>query len=97
MPRTLNADYDMAMRVGRGAGRSYSESRRDLAPERHEELLGCFIIALEDALAGVIASDHRAFPDMIEAAIEAFVAEADRLPTPAADPDRLFLFDDLLA
>lgn len=95
--RNLNADYDMAMRVGRGAGRNFVESRRDVTPERQEELLGCFIVALEDTLAGMIPSDHRAFPDIVDAAIEAFVAETERRPAPAADPERLFLYDDLVA
>jgi hypothetical protein len=95
--RNLNAAYDMAMRLGRGTARDYVERRREVAPERQEEFLGCFIVALEDTLAGMIASEHGAFPDILEAAIEAFVAEADRLPAPAADPERLFDYENLVA
>ncbi len=93
----LNATYDMAMRVGRGTARDYVERRRQVAPERQEEFLGCFIVALEDTLAGMIAREQGAFADILDAAIEAFVAEADRWPAPAADPERLFDFENLVA
>lgn len=95
--RNLNAAYDMAIRVGRGTARDYVERRRDVAPERQEEFLGCFIVALEDALAGVVSDADNAFADILDAAIEAFVAEAERWPTPAADPERLFDYEQLVA
>ncbi|WP_363348500.1 hypothetical protein [Methylocystis echinoides] len=95
--RNLNAAYDMALRVGRGAARDYVARRRDVAPERQEEFLGCFIVGLEDTLAGMIPSENGAFADILDAAIEAFVAEADRWPAPAADPERLFDFENLVA
>ncbi len=97
MPRNLNAAYDMAMQVGRGTARDYVEQRRDVAPERQEEFLGCFIVALEDTLADMIPCEGGVFADIVDAAIEAFVAEADRWPEPAADPERLFDFESLVA
>lgn len=94
---SLNDAYDLALRVGRGAARDYVRERREVAPERQDELLGVFIIGLEEALTSVISGRDEALPDIVEAAIEAFVAEADRWPAPASDPERLFDFDSLLA
>lgn len=96
---TLNEAYDLALRVGRGAARDYVAQRRDIAPEQQEELLGCFIIGMEEALSGLIAGRDETLPDIVEAAIEAFVEESDRWPAsaPGADSERLFDFDSLLA
>lgn len=95
--RNLNAAYEMATRVGRGTARDYVERRRNIAPERQDEFLGCFIVALEDALASIVSNADNAFADILDAAIEAFVAEADRWPAPAADPEKLFDFENLVA
>jgi len=96
---SLNDAYDLALRVGRGAARDYVAQRRDVAPDQQEELLGCFIIGLEEALTGVIQGRDETLSDIVEAAIEAFVEESHRLPAPAlaADPERLFDFDSLIA
>ncbi len=95
--RTLNQAYDLAMRIGRGAARDYVRDRQDVAPEGQDELLGVFILGLEEALASVIETREGVFADIVEAAIEAFVSEADRWPAPGAEPERLFDFDSLLA
>jgi hypothetical protein len=94
--RTLNQAYDLAMRIGRGAARDYVRDREGVAPERQDELLGVFILGLEEALSSVIEAREGVFADIFEAAVEAFVSEADRWPAPGSDPERLFDFDSLL-
>ncbi len=93
---SLNDAYDLAMRIGRGAARDYVRERRAVTPAQEDELLGVFIIGLEDALASVIQRRDGVFADIVEAAIEAFVSEADRLPACGPDPERLFDFESLI-
>jgi hypothetical protein len=93
---TVNEAYDLALRVGRGAARDYVRERQAIAPGQADELLGMFIIGLEEALASVIEGRAGVMADILEAAIEAFVSEADRWPAPGADPERLFDFDSLI-
>lgn len=94
---TPNEAYDLALRVGRGAARDYVRERRAVAPAEEDELLGVYIIGLEEALSSMIRVREGLFADILEAAIEAFVAEADRWPTGVTDPERLFDFDSLIA
>jgi hypothetical protein len=94
---SLNDAYDLAMRVGRGAARDYVRERQAIAPGQEDELLGMFIIGLEEALTSVIDGRDGVVADILEAAIEAFVSEADRWPATAADPERLFDFDSIVA
>lgn len=93
----LNDAYDLAMRVGRGAARDYIARRGQIEPERQEEFLGFFIIGLEETLSSMIIGRADALPDIVEAAIEAFVKETECWPALAADQEQLFDFERLIA
>lgn len=73
-----NAAIEIASRVGRGAGRDYASRLHEVAPLQQEEFLGCFIVGLEETIAGMVASDNVA--QIVDVAIEAFVDEAARWP-----------------
>jgi hypothetical protein len=75
-----NVAIEIACRVGRGAARDYASRVREVAPPQQEEFLGCFIVGLEETIAGLVpgASDNVA--QIVDFAIKAFVDEAALLP-----------------
>lgn len=78
-----NAAIEIACRVGRGAARDYALRVREVAPPQQEEFLGCFIVGLEEAIAGVVPSAAHN-PQIVDFAIKAFVDEAALLPVDGA-------------
>lgn len=81
-----NADLaiEIARRVGQGAARDYAARLQEVAPPQHEELLGCFIVGLQETVQGLVlgASDNVA--QVVDCAIAAFVDEAARWPVDRA-------------
>jgi hypothetical protein len=82
-----NAAIEIACRIGRGAARDYASRLHEVAPLQQEEFLGCFIVGLEETIAGMIAGAGDNVAQIVDVAIEAFVDEAARWP---AEPDAMY-------
>ena len=79
-----NAAIEIACRVGRGAARDYAARLREVAPPEQEEFLGCFIVGLEETIAGMVSDAGDNVAQIVDVAIEAFVDEVARWPAESA-------------
>jgi hypothetical protein len=79
-----NAAIEIACRVGRGAARDYATRVREVAPPQQEEFLGCFIVGLEETIAGMVPATGANVSQIVDFAIKAFVDEAALWPAESA-------------